>query len=386
MNTPQEENYTRYIVIGLALTIFMILSMAFYSLRESDRLAQAADHFTLERTARGAEIYREQCAACHGEQGEGGSGPALNNREVLKNTLDSVFFSVIRSGVPGTQMPAWSVDFGGPLTDEDVRDVVAFIRAWEPTAPEIQPEQFVPDPARGALLFSGTCAVCHGDGGRGAEDAPRINDPERLQALPDEWYRSVIRNGRPAKGMPTWGTVLSPAQIEDLVALIAAWREGEQVQPEFSVTELLESALFSLSQDDPQSAALQVERAIGATTGAAQEILHNAAAQLASGDAAGAQATLLALQEQWPLGDAPSGALVYSTNCAVCHGAQGEGGIGPALRDNDFIQTNTNADIRQLILDGRSGTAMAGFAGRLDDTQIANLIAFLRLWQGQQGQ
>ena len=42
----------------------------------------------------------------------------------------------------------------------------------------------------------------------------------------DAWYRATIANGRPAKGMPTWGTVLSPEQIGDLVALIAAWRDG----------------------------------------------------------------------------------------------------------------------------------------------------------------
>jgi mono/diheme cytochrome c family protein len=181
--------------------------------------------------------------------------------------------------------------------------------------------------------------------------------------------------------MPTWGTVLSPDQIEDLVALMAAWRDGEQIQPDFSVTELLDSALYALGQDDPQSAAMFIERALTATTGAAQEILHNAAAQLTNGDTDGAQATLEALQAQWPLGDAPTGALVYSTYCAACHGAQGEGGIGLALRDNPNIQAQTNAELHTLVVDGRPGTAMAGFAGRLDETQIADLIAFLRLWQ-----
>ena len=41
-----------------------------------------------------------------------------------------------------TQMPAWSVAYGGPLTDQDVRHVVAFIRSWEPTAPVIEPAVF----------------------------------------------------------------------------------------------------------------------------------------------------------------------------------------------------------------------------------------------------
>jgi len=377
----RNENITPYIIAGLAMTLAIVFSLAIYSFRETTRLVQAAEDFTHERIQRGAEIYQEQCVACHGAQGEGGSGPALNNRSLLKNTLDSVFFSVIRSGVPGTQMPAWNVDFGGPLTDEDVHDLVAFIRSWEPNAPEIVAEQFTPDATRGARLFSSTCAICHGENGSGAQSAPRINDPERLQALPDEWYRGVIRNGRPAKGMPTWGTVLSPNQIEDLVSLIAAWRNGQQVQPDFSTTELLANALYALGQGDSQSAAIQIERAMTVTQGAALEVLRNAAAQIAAGDPTGAQATLEALQAQWPLGDPIEGVALYSTYCAACHGPQGDGGLGPALQDNSFVQSQANADLLQFILEGRSGTAMAGFTNRLDETQIANLIAFLRLWQ-----
>lgn len=376
-----EANYARLTLIGLVLTLLVIISLGIYWNAEEDRLAHAAREFTNERISRGRTIYNEQCVSCHGAQGEGGVGPALNNRTVLKNTLDSVFFSVIRSGVPSTQMPAWSVDFGGPLTDEDVRDVVAFIRAWEPTAPEIAPVVFTPDAARGALLFSGTCAVCHGENGAGTDKAPKLNDVARLNSLDDDWYRGVIRSGRPAKGMPTWGTVLSPNQVEDLIALIDAWREGAQVQPNFSITNLLENAIFSLGQDDPASAALQVERALTVASGAGAEVLRNAAAQLASGDNAGALETLTALQEQWPMGDPTSGAAVYSTYCTPCHGSQGEGGIGVALNPNPFVQANTNAQMVEFLLAGRPGTAMAGFKGRLDEGQLADVIAFLRLWQ-----
>jgi mono/diheme cytochrome c family protein len=376
------ENYTSYMIVGLVMTILIVVSLAMYSYQETERLARAAEHFNAERVTRGNQIYQEQCVACHGSEGEGGSGPALNNRTVLKNTLDNVFFSVIRSGVPGTQMPAWSVDFGGPLTDEDVRDLVALFRSWEPTAPEIEPQEFTPDAARGALLFTSTCAACHGENGAGTETAPRLNDPQRLQALPNEWYRGVIRNGRPAKGMPTWGTVLSPGQIEDLVVLFAAWRDGQLVQPDFSTTELLESALYALEQDDPQSAAVQIDRAQSITMGPALEVLRNASAQIEAGDNSGAQETLKALQSQWPLGDAADGALVYSANCAACHGIQGEGGIGTALQNNAFIQSQTNSELVQFTLVGRPGTAMAGFESRLDEAQIANAIAFLRLLQG----
>jgi mono/diheme cytochrome c family protein len=381
---PARENYTLFMIAGLALTLALVGAFAVYSWRETNRLARAAEELTSESVQRGEQTYQAQCSACHGGQGQGGVGPALNNRAVLKSTLDSVFFSVIRSGVPGTQMPAWSVDYGGPLTDEGVREVVAFLRAWEPTAPEIQPEVFLPDAGRGAVLFSNTCAICHGESGAGSERAPRLHDSERLAALSDDWYRAVIRNGRPAKGMPTWGTVLSPDQIEDIVTLIAAWRAGTPVSPEFSVPDLLASALYALNQQDPASAGLHIERARSVAVGAPLDVLDTASRLVESGDLAGAIQTLDALQAQWPLGDPAKGAQVYSASCAACHGVQGGGGIGLPLNPSPFVQSQSNADMLAFLQAGRPGTAMASYQDILPETELADVIAFLRLWQPQQ--
>ena len=378
---PKKENYSSLIWIGLVLTLLAILGLGIYSLNETGRLAKAAEDFNSERVSRGGEIYQSQCVSCHGAQGEGGVGRALNDRQLLKTTFDSVFFSIIRSGVPGTQMPAWSVDFGGPLTDEDVRDLVAMIRAWEPTAPEIQPVVFVPEPARGAVLFDSTCSVCHGEGGAGTDKAPRLNDLQRLNALPDDWYREVIRNGRPAKGMPTWGTVLSPDQVEDLVVLISAWRQGDAITPDFSPTELLDRAIFALGQGDPASAVLHLEHAMRVLNGTSLDLVRGAASQIKNGDQTGALAALQAMRQEWPLGDPTVGAQSYSQSCSACHGIQGEGGIGVKLQENAFIQSQSNAELLDFLKTGRAGTAMAGFADRLNETELANVIAFLRLWQ-----
>jgi mono/diheme cytochrome c family protein len=38
----------------------------------------------------------------------------------------------------------------------------------------------------------------------------------------------------------------------------------------------------------------------------------------------------------------PHGAVVYAVNCSACHGASGQGGIGPALR-NESAKKNTVA-------------------------------------------
>lgn len=380
----KDENYDRYLIFGLALTLLIMVGFGYYIITENSRMEAAAATFEDERIHHGREIYTEQCATCHGNQGEGGVGTALNNKALLKNTFDEVFFSVIRSGVPSTQMPAWSVDFGGPLTDEDIRSVVAFIRAWEPTAPEIEPEVFEPSPERGAMLFASTCEVCHGENGMGSGFGPMVNNPERLANLDDDWYRGVIRNGRPAQGMPTWGTVLSPDQIEDLIALVDAWRAGEEVQAAFNVTDLIGSGVYALQENDPESAMMHVHRAMAVAKGVAADLLENAYVQLTAGDETGALETLEILKEQWPLGDPDLGSATFAASCQVCHGGEGEGGGGgvfPALHPNEFIQSLNNAELVAFIQEGRMGTAMAGFGSRLTEEEIANVVAFLRLWQ-----
>ena len=378
---PSGEDYTRYLQIGLSILIILIVGLTVYALTETNRLGEAAGDFSSQRIQRGQRVYAMQCQSCHGANGEGSVGPALNNKTLLDNTADRILFSIIRSGVPNTQMPAWGVENGGPLTDEDVRDVVAKIRSWQPEAPVINPITFAPEPSRGAVLFASTCAICHGENGSGTDRAPMLNNPARLAALPDDWYRDTIKNGRPAKGMPTWGTVLSPEQIDDLVSLISAWRAGKNISPNFSITDLIDQTAFALENNDNQSAELEINRALPIVGGAAAQILKNALAQIQSGDNSGALESIKGLQEQWPLGDPSHGAATYSANCAACHGVQGEGGVGPGLFGNEFIQSLTNADLVSFIEAGRPGTAMAGFMDRLGETELADVVAFLRLWQ-----
>jgi mono/diheme cytochrome c family protein len=81
------------------------------------------------------------------------------------------------------------------------------------------------------VIFNSRCIVCHGESGQGTSLAPTLNDPVKLAQLDDEWYVNTITQGRPAQGMPTWGTVLSPGEIRDVVALLRTWQSGETVQP-----------------------------------------------------------------------------------------------------------------------------------------------------------
>jgi mono/diheme cytochrome c family protein len=240
--------------------------------------------------------------------------------------------------------------------------------------------KFEPNAARGAAVFATTCFVCHGENGHGGK-APALNDPLRLAKLDDEWYRQTIRMGRPAKGMPTWGTVLSPNQIEDLIAMIRAWRGGTKVDTDSTVADNLRSSLFSLSQGDVEDAIFYIDRAKPMVFGAAAPEFEKIRQDLADKKLNDALAGLSKLHKEWPLGDAVQGEKIFGDACASCHGANGEGGVGRRLKPSKFTASQTNAELLQFLFVGREGTAMRGFKGRLTEKQLADAIAFLRTWQ-----
>jgi len=221
-----HENYSPYFVTGIILTLAILISFQVYIAREPGRTTQDAAHDKEVAVSEGQALYKRNCITCHGSSGEGDVGPALNDKTFLDTTADDTIFSVISSGVPGTEMPAWNQSHGGPLTDENVRQLVAFLRSWQPTAIDRHTQPKAGDPNNGAQIFASVCAICHGADGKGGDNAPALNDPDKLKQFDDAWYQSTIIEGRPAQGMPTWGTVLSPQQIADLLALVDTWRQA----------------------------------------------------------------------------------------------------------------------------------------------------------------
>ncbi len=89
-----------------------------------------------EMLALGESLYANTCAACHGESGEGGSGPALNSLQILTRNDDAALAHTIIYGPrrPNSIMPA----FGDRLTSVEVEALVQYLRSWEATATWVQ--------------------------------------------------------------------------------------------------------------------------------------------------------------------------------------------------------------------------------------------------------
>ena len=371
-----RENYGSFFAVGLVLTVAIAATFQVYILRETGRIKRDLTEDVELAVEAGSRLYAENCKSCHGENGEGITAPALNARELLKTTSDDVFFSLTRTGVPGTNMPAWGQAIGGPFTDEEISQVVAYIRAWEPNAPEIVEELVEPDPIRGATLYASSCFICHGNDGFGTESAPALKDPARLETFDDAWYRSTIARGRPATGMPTWGTVLSPAQIDDLVALISAWRDGEEVEPDIPITSHISDALYAIRQFDALNAAFHLGGALTLANDAQSKEINRAIDLVRENRLYEAEALVISFFPPEEMAKE-----LYQTYCARCHGDDGKGGTGPNLFQNSFIKFHTDEELQGFILEGRKGTAMGGYEGILSQDEIYNLIALLGTWQ-----
>lgn len=182
----------------------------------------------------GAELYVQNCLACHGEEGEGRVGATLS-KNWPSIRPDLTIKNVIVNGVAGSPMPAWGQDKGGPLTTEQIDALVAYILTWEtgepyqyqPITPTQRPVLTPPaeiagDPNKGAVLYDENCAMCHGANGEGRVGVRLAKNWPSIR--PDLNVRNVIINGVSGSPMPAWGQEqggpLSEQNINDLTAFI----------------------------------------------------------------------------------------------------------------------------------------------------------------------
>jgi mono/diheme cytochrome c family protein len=185
------------------------------------------------------KLFARNCAGCHGGEGKLGPAPPLNDALFLAIIPDDELLRVVREGRPGTPMPAFAREKGGPLTAKQVEAVAKGIKPlWGGTPPKEKPPPYLApkgagDEKRGEKLFALACAACHGEQGKGGEEAGALRDRDFLALISDQALRRVIITGRPDLGMPDYTVTdyrspdykpLTSEQVQDIVALLGHWR------------------------------------------------------------------------------------------------------------------------------------------------------------------
>jgi mono/diheme cytochrome c family protein len=220
------------------------------------------------------------CATCHGAQGQGGAAPYVitdalgNTRQVqwaapplntvmLRYTADTVR-TILIFGRANTPMPAWGVAGGGAMNDQQIADLVEYLKSITLTPEKAAAQQQSLTKAElqrqgksvvdGQVLFNVNCARCHTKGwsygepevSGGGAYGPNLTNGDTLRQFPDrsdqiDFVTKGAEFGKPygvrgignqapavrtsedpgqamqGGGMPYFGSLLTPDQIQAVV-------------------------------------------------------------------------------------------------------------------------------------------------------------------------
>ncbi len=267
---------TRAQMSAFAMLVVIGVRLPAYWLREPSRQEGAHRGFDERAAERGFILFQPNdspvpagnvgkfgCGGCHGTAGQGGQtryslpdplDPSKPPRQVNWKVpaLDTVLLSyspdevraVIEYGRVNTPMPPWGVNGGGPMNDQQIDDLIAYLQSIQRDPKEVQRENMERFGTDGARLFDEFCARCHTKGwpigeaetpGGGAY-GPSLVGGATLRQFPlaegqDSHLEFISKGaeyakaygvrgvgGNEAGGMPGFGEMLTEAQLKAIVA------------------------------------------------------------------------------------------------------------------------------------------------------------------------
>lgn len=280
-------------LLGFGFLVIIAVGLSLYWAHEPARAKAHKVGFEVRSAHRGFLMFQPAdspipshnvghfgCATCHGSKGQGGAAsyvltaadgstrkvqwkaPALNT-VMLRYTPDTVR-TILIYGRANTPMPAWGVAGGGPMNEQQIADLVEYLKSIQ--IPQAKARQGIVDAAQqeaqaegkpapdGQALFTLNCARCHTKGwsfdepelAGGGAYGPNLTNGDTVRQFPQReaqidfvskgaefgkvYGERGIGQEAPAQrtgtdpgqaaaggGMPHFGSLLTPEQIAAIV-------------------------------------------------------------------------------------------------------------------------------------------------------------------------
>ncbi len=146
---------TRALSWGLVLLAISAVGLPLYWLNEPGRQSGAVENFDQTFVNRGEFLFgpeKYNCAGCHGADGVGGQAPPYTLTDTAGDFVASVTWrapalntvllrfdkeelrQILVYGRPGTPMPAWGEEGGGPLTTQQIDELIYYLESIQLTS------------------------------------------------------------------------------------------------------------------------------------------------------------------------------------------------------------------------------------------------------------
>lgn len=154
MRSLYVRDIANKLVWGLLASLAIVVCVGLTAQTEDTRMELQTNNWEGRSIENGAKIFADNCATCHGQRGQGlpSIAPALNSHYFFTRRLEDVeqagtlplstyVHLTVAAGRPSksnsqwiNRMVPWSSQFGGPLREDQVEDVVAYVMNWRETA------------------------------------------------------------------------------------------------------------------------------------------------------------------------------------------------------------------------------------------------------------
>lgn len=201
---------------------------------------------------RGATLYAEKCAPCHGATGLGDGpqagqlpGPvaAIGTPNLARASKPADWFTIVSIGKMDKFMPG----FAGSLDNQQRWDVVAYVYSLS------QPQDAI---AQGRALYSEKCSSCHGVDGSSVPSANLSESAAQSQQSSENLFQAISSGNPPA--MPAFANDISEDQRWNLVSYVR------------SLSHLMSPGVLAVSGNQPTVIVATPPTAIATSTQATQ--------------------------------------------------------------------------------------------------------------------